>query len=189
MSIYTGPGTIQLDAAARLHCDPTAELYVQTALSLGICPRFCWPERPMSLFCLEKDATARIGSAYICYGADIAVMPAARLVIGDHVWVNNRLRMRCAQSIEIGSNTTIGPDVSIADTDGHDISPSPRPSQASIVIGKRVWICARALLLKGISVGDGAVIAAGAIVTHDVPPATLVAGNPAKVIRRGVKWT
>ena len=57
-----------------------------------------------------------------------------------------------------------------------------------IVIGNHVWIGARAIILKGVIIGDGAIIAAGAVVTHDVPAYTLAGGVPAKVIREGVEW-
>lgn len=56
------------------------------------------------------------------------------------------------------------------------------------MIGDHVWIGARAVVLKGVTIGDGAVIAAGAVVTHDVPAHTLVGGVPAKIIKQNIVW-
>jgi acetyltransferase-like isoleucine patch superfamily enzyme len=55
-------------------------------------------------------------------------------------------------------------------------------------IGDHVWIGARAAVLKGVTIGDGAIVAAGAMVTHDVPARALVAGVPARLVREGVEW-
>lgn len=57
-----------------------------------------------------------------------------------------------------------------------------------VCIGNHVWIGQRAMILKGVSIGDGAIIAAGAVVTRDVPAGCLAAGVPAKVIRKNVEW-
>lgn len=53
---------------------------------------------------------------------------------------------------------------------------------------KKVWICAKATILKGVTIGDGAIVAAGAVVTKDMPAYSLVAGNPARVIKENVIW-
>jgi len=84
--------------------------------------------------------------------------------------------------IRTGSDVSIGPEASIL-TLGHD----PRSSDfalrgGEVVIGDRVWIGYRAIVMPGITIGDGAVIAAGAVVTRDVPPHAIVAGNPAREI-------
>jgi acetyltransferase-like isoleucine patch superfamily enzyme len=68
------------------------------------------------------------------------------------------------------------------DTDQHAL-PGGELVARSVEVGDRVWIGARAIILKGVSVGHDAMIAAGAIVTHDVPPHAVVAGNPARVVR------
>jgi acetyltransferase-like isoleucine patch superfamily enzyme len=77
----------------------------------------------------------------------------------------------------------IGPDVFIRDSDSHLISGSDRSATEPIRIGDRVWIGARAVILKGVTIGDGAIVAAGAVVTRDVEAGTLVAGVPAKYVR------
>lgn len=57
-----------------------------------------------------------------------------------------------------------------------------------ISIGDHVWIGARSTILKGVSIGDGAVVAAGSLVTRDVPPGALVGGSPARMVRPKVEW-
>ena len=75
----------------------------------------------------------------------------------------------------------------IRDNDAHQINDSCQKQH--IIIGNHVWIGMRAIILKGVTVGDGAVIAAGAVVTHDVPANTLVGGVPARVIRENIEWS
>jgi acetyltransferase-like isoleucine patch superfamily enzyme len=85
-------------------------------------------------------------------------------------------------AIRIGDDVSIGPEATIL-TLGHDPqSPDFEDKGGDVLIGNRVWIAYRALILPGITIGEGAVVAAGAVVTKDVPPFTIVAGNPAKKI-------
>ena len=84
--------------------------------------------------------------------------------------------------IRTGSDVSIGPEAAIL-TLGHDPqSPDFADAGGDVVIGDRVWIAYRAIILPGVKIGDGAVIAAGAVVTRDVEPFTIVAGSPAKKI-------
>ena len=85
-------------------------------------------------------------------------------------------------SISTGSDVSIGPEATIL-TLGHDPhSPDFEDRGGDVVIGDRAWIAYRAVILPGITIGEGAIVAAGAIVTKDVPPFTIVAGNPARKI-------
>jgi galactoside O-acetyltransferase len=82
----------------------------------------------------------------------------------------------------------IGYGVHVYDSDFHAVDPRARaraapPRTAAVAIGDGAWIGANAMILKGVEIGAGAVVAAGAIVTRSVPPATLVAGNPARIVR------
>jgi acetyltransferase-like isoleucine patch superfamily enzyme len=87
----------------------------------------------------------------------------------------------CHKRIEIGENCQIAYDTVIMDTDEHPISGGNGPQ--AVLIGNNVWIGTRAIVLKGVTIGDGAVIGAGAIVTRDVPARTVAVGQPARVIR------
>ena len=85
----------------------------------------------------------------------------------------------------IGDGCQIGHNVVFA-TLNHGLSPEDRQNTypAPIVLGRNVWVGSNATILQGVTIGDNAVIAAGAVVTKDVEPATIVGGVPAKVIRR-----
>ena len=106
--------------------------------------------------------------------------------IGPAVYINRFTIIDASESVDIGKAVMIGPSVYITDHDhgmraGVPIQEQPLQS-APVVIGEDAWIGAHAAILKGVTVGPGAVIAAGAVVTKDVPPATIVAGVPAKPI-------
>lgn len=106
---------------------------------------------------------------------------------GKNVFINfNCIILDCAQ-VEIGDNTLIGPHVQIY-TATHPLPPQKRleglESARQIRIGKNVWLGGGCIILPGIWIGDNAVVAAGAVVTKDVAAGTVVAGSPAKVIRR-----
>jgi maltose O-acetyltransferase len=85
-------------------------------------------------------------------------------------------------AISTGSDVSIGPEAAIL-TLGHDPqSPDFADRGGDVVIGDRAWICFRAIILPGVSIGEGAVVAAGAVVTRNVEPYTVVAGSPAKPV-------
>ena len=107
------------------------------------------------------------------------------LRIGRNVFVNHGLTAMDLGGIEIGDDVMIGPHVQLISS-GHPLDPATRRAQittAPIRIGRGAWIAAGAMVLQGVFVGDDAVVAAGAVVTRDVPPRTLVAGVPARPVR------
>jgi acetyltransferase-like isoleucine patch superfamily enzyme len=112
--------------------------------------------------------------------------PGAQIVVGDFTFFNENSSVACHDRVTIGSRCAIGFDVLIMDADGHQLD--NRPSIAPVVIGDNVWIGARSTILKGVTIGDGAVIAACSLVAKDVAPRSLVGGNPARVIREEVDW-
>lgn len=112
---------------------------------------------------------------------------AAILRIGSNVSVGDRTEIHAGKCISIGKNTLISWDCCIMDRDYHAIN-SDKEKMSPVQIGENVLICCRSLILKGVSIGDGAVIAAGSVVTKDVPNNCIVAGNPACVIKHNVVW-
>ena len=102
------------------------------------------------------------------------------LRFGRNVFVNHGCTAMDLGGIDIGDDVMIGPNVQLISS-GHPLDPATRRSgitTAPIRIGRGVWIAAGATILQGVAVGDDAVVAAGAVVTKDVPPRTLVAGVP-----------
>lgn len=112
---------------------------------------------------------------------------ASRIAIGDRVLFSNNVGIFSCLKIEIGAGCLIGDGVIIFDSDFHQIDPLRRRidpiNDAPVVIGENVWIGSRAIVLKGVVIGRDSIVAAGAVVTKSVPPRSIVAGNPAKVIK------
>jgi acetyltransferase-like isoleucine patch superfamily enzyme len=105
------------------------------------------------------------------------------LVLGERVFINTGATVVATHSIEIGDDCLIGDLVAIFDSDHHPIEPSRPTRFAPVRLGTNVWIGRSATILPGVTIGDHAVIAAGAVVTDDVPARTLMAGAPARPIR------
>src|SRR5215472_13671023 len=105
--------------------------------------------------------------------------------VGHNVFVNQNCAFYDLGGLDIADDVMIGPNVSIITT-GHPLEPSQRRSATigkPIVIERNVWIAAGATVIGGVTVGENSVVAAGSVVTKDVPANTLVGGNPARVIR------
>lgn len=104
--------------------------------------------------------------------------------LGKNVFINSCCQFQDQGGIFIGDNCLIGPGTMMA-TLNHGFAPEHRQdmTHAPIVIGKGVWIGAHVTILPGVTVGDNAIIAAGAVVTKDVPADVIVGGVPAKVIK------
>ena len=122
-------------------------------------------------------------------GAKVFEQP--RLVIGDRSHCGANFTVSVGADVIIGNDVLIANRVSIYAYDHHPLDalerrqgkPAPASSSRSVRIGDRAWICAGVFVMKGVTIGEGGVVAAGSVVTSDVPPYTLVAGNPARPIR------
>jgi acetyltransferase-like isoleucine patch superfamily enzyme len=105
--------------------------------------------------------------------------------VGQNVFINQNCTFYDLGGLDIGDDVMIGPNVSLI-TAGHPLAPSQRRAATigkPIVIEKNVWIAAGATIIGGVTVGENSVVAAGSVVTKDVPPNMLAGGNPARVIR------
>jgi acetyltransferase-like isoleucine patch superfamily enzyme len=114
-----------------------------------------------------------------------ALNPESKIKIGVNVGISGATISGI--SISIGNNVLIGSGVLITDSDAHPIHPLLRYDgsyivTAPIIIEDDVFIGARSIILKGVTIGKGSVVGAGSIVSKDVPPMSIVAGNPARVI-------
>jgi acetyltransferase-like isoleucine patch superfamily enzyme len=123
------------------------------------------------------DTFTLIPPFYSAYGLDIR--------IGRRVFINQCCTLYDMGGVDIADHVMIGPNVNIITT-SHPLEPSHRRASIEakpIVIEKNVWIATGATIIGGVIVGENSVVAAGAVVTKNVPPNSLVAGVPAKVIR------
>lgn len=114
----------------------------------------------------------------------------ARIIIEDNVGMNGTSIIARSKTILIGKGTIIAPNVLIMDLDGHPLWPPENrisnpaiENDSDVIIGKNVWIGNRCMILKGVSIGNNSVIAAGSVVTKDIPANVLAGGIPAKIIR------
>lgn len=115
------------------------------------------------------------------------------LIIGANCSIGAYNHITCSNKIVIGDGFLSGKWVTISDNNHGDssfmqlkIRPNARPitSKGPVLIGKNVWIGDKATILSGVTIGDGAVIGANSVVTRNVPPYTIVVGNPAKIIKK-----
>ncbi|MGE3507404.1 MAG: acyltransferase [Vicinamibacterales bacterium] len=121
----------------------------------------------------------------------LKVFPNARLEIGAGTILGYLNVFSVAQSITIGRHCLFAGEIKVIDNNSHSLdfekrranAPLHASEVAPIVIDDDVWIGTNCIILKGVTIGRGAVVAAGSVVTRDVPPFTVVAGNPARVVK------
>jgi len=104
------------------------------------------------------------------------------ITIGEYAHLGDRLEIHCGSKVVLGRSVSISWDVLLMGSDYHPTGGTQEITKP-IIIEDQVWIGARATVLKGVRIGQGAIVAACAVVTKDVAPFTVVAGNPARVIR------
>lgn len=112
--------------------------------------------------------------------------PDAVIRIGRHCAFSNNVSVIAVQSVEIGEDCLIGDFVSIMDSDFHGIAPDQRrtgPVQtAAVKLANNVWLGSRVIVQKGVTVGENSIVAPNAVVTSSIPPNSIAAGIPARVI-------
>jgi len=150
----------------------------------------------------QKDKSKIIlGSNTHILGTLLVFPYGGEIIIGNNCYVGDLSRIWSAEKIEIGNDVLISHNVNIIDTNVHETNVLERTvngreilkhglpkekgnvASASIIIEDNVWINFNSIILKGVRIGKGAIVAAGSVVTKDVPSFTLVGGNPAKVIK------
>ena len=114
------------------------------------------------------------------------------IVIGDHVFIGHCCSLAVSSSLRIGNDCLLAGGVHISDYDGHPVNadrrrandPTPEENIRPVTIGNDVWLGNHAMVLKGVRIGDRSIVGAYAVVTRDVPPDVVVAGNPARIVKR-----
>ena len=137
---------------------------------------------------IDDSAELRInGAVKLFTNTNVHVGKNAILEIGQGTYINEGTKISVKTECTIGKNCAISNDVTILDSDFHQIEGYSQ-SDTGVHIGNHVWICANATILKNVSIGDNCIIGANSVVLHDVPDCCLIVGNPAKIIRRDINW-
>ena len=164
--------------------DKTSKINVKKKLGIGRI--IDYTGKLKTTFILKDNSKLEVnGKFYVYTGCKIVVRENGILILGNGSFINVESKIYCKEKIEIGNNTYIGEEVIIRDTDEHYLSNN---NTKPIKIGNHVWIGMRVIILKGVTIGDNSVIAAGSIVTKDVPSNCLVAGSPARIIKKNIEW-
>lgn len=110
--------------------------------------------------------------------------PPPHIRIGDYVLIMSGVMVNAALAIEIGDDCMLASQVTISDSDWHDHYDRTREPEtnAPVVLERNVWVGLRAIVCKGVRIGENSIIGAGAVVTRDVPANVIAAGNPARVV-------
>lgn len=143
----------------------------------------------------------KIGEHCTFFGTIYALF-GGHVIIGNNTYVGTKTYLMAKERITIGNDCIIANDVIVCDNNNHPIEPEKRlemsrcadylsdekwtwiyADSAPIVVEDNIWIGRRAMIMKGVTIGKGSIVGAGAVVTHDVPEFTVVAGNPAKVVK------
>lgn len=124
----------------------------------------------------------------ISAGVSFVVTATGSITLGNRVYIGKSCVLASAIGITIGDNTMLAEFVSVIDAD-HGVEKNGIPIRDQelkpfpVTIGSDVWVGRGSAILKGISIGDGAIIGANSVVTHDVPPFAIVCGSPARMIK------
>jgi acetyltransferase-like isoleucine patch superfamily enzyme len=136
---------------------------------------------------VRREGELRIGDRLLIdsrnYPSQFSVGSAGRLILGDDVFINQGFDVWAAEEVTIGSRVLIGPHVTIVDDSAHDVAPGQPKRVEPVVIMDDVWLGRRSIVMPGVTVGRFSVVGAGAVVTRDVPPCSVVAGVPARLVQ------
>lgn len=186
-SLYLDPKlSVLVFPKVHLGIAKSGSLQVKNRLNLGS----TWPYLGYSRSQLKIEPNAHFnvtGYFTIKSGFLISVNEGATLTLGSG-YINSNCNIACFNKINIGNDVAIAENVTIRDTDNHYIYRDDYQISKPIIIKDHVWIGMNATILKGVTIGSGTIIAAGSIVTKDVPNNCLVAGIPAKIIKHNVSW-
>lgn len=160
---------------------------VGSGVRMELCPDSVLP--PIFNVDVELGDRVRLSARTTFSGARNAEQKP-RIVIGDDSYIGHRVAIRAGTEVIIGKHVLVASNALISGDPGHPMDPierrtqpAPRETLSRIVIGDDVWLAYNVSILGNVTIGEGAIVAAGSVVTKDVPAHALVAGNPARVIK------
>lgn len=191
---YKEAAFVLLGRHAVVDIHPKAKITLNAPLLVGYTP--IKGSKLETRLWMQEGASLEINSRFgFMYGADVEIFKGASLIIKDDMQSqgsggpNIGFTLICGNHIEIGEECRMGRNVTIRDNNGHHyMSVQGYKESKPVIIGKHVWICEGATIMQGVKIGDGAIIGAHSVVYSNVPPFSLVSGNPAKVVQTNVYW-
>jgi len=185
---------ILISSCTQLSIAKTARIRVANngKLNFGYYPHiFVHPESTRLVMQENSELSVESGSCTVKQGCTIYIGENAKLNLGSNLTLVSNTRIIAYADIHFGKDCIVGWEAQIMSGDGHPVykgGDEPINEPRPIFIGNNVWIGSRATILKGVTIGDGAVVAANSVVTKNVPPGCVVAGNPAKVVGENISW-
>ena len=182
LGVFSG-GVLVLESGCRLIINGSARVEITECLGVGT---NCVKRNGRStILRMDAGSSFKAMHSFISYGADIVLFEGARFEMGRS-FINSDARIRVHESIQIGDECAISHGFVVMDGNAHSLD--GKRTVSSVAIENHVWIGTGVTILPGVRIGEGAVVAAGAVVTRDVPAKCLAAGVPARIIRENVSW-
>lgn len=167
---------------AQIECDKSSQIAIKRLFSFGK-NMFISP----SALIMKENSSLEVDHFVIGSGSNVFIGNGAKLKLGSG-YIDRKAVIYCYQDISIGQDVMIAEDVMIRDSNNHTIAYEGYVKDAPVVICDKVWIGARATILCGVTIGEGSVVAAGSVVTKDVPAHCLVGGVPTKILKTNIEW-
>jgi acetyltransferase-like isoleucine patch superfamily enzyme len=182
--------------SARMNIAPDADVKFGGRFLLGLKPEYEADIAPTSVqpsvLTVRAGATFETkGWAVLSPGAQIIVAPGGRVSLGSGHLSSVGAWIICNHSVTIGDDCGLSWGVLVMDSNFHPIHADGHTLKQDdpITLGNHVYVGARSIILKGTTIGDGSIIAAGSVVTGDIPAGVIAGGIPAKVLRKDASWT
>jgi acetyltransferase-like isoleucine patch superfamily enzyme len=141
------------------------------------------PGHRMRVAVLRRLANFEIG-ARCAFERGVRITSRGQVRIGEHCNINDGVLLDGGGGLVLGDRVNVSPEALLLTTEHDPDSPTFAGRYGEVVVGDRVWISTRALVLPGANIGEGAVVAAGAVVRGEIPAWSIVAGNPARVVKQ-----
>jgi acetyltransferase-like isoleucine patch superfamily enzyme len=179
-------GILYIYKNCHISISPSARVIINGSVKLN-CP---WGkvQKDNMYLTICDGASLTVNGAFCFYsGCNVTVQKRASLSLRNG-YMNSNSKIRCFDTISIGEGAYISEEVILSDSDNHSVLGSHTPINGAINIGDHVWVGMRSMILKGVTVGKGSIIAAASVVVKDVNCNCLVGGVPAKLIRSNCSW-
>jgi acetyltransferase-like isoleucine patch superfamily enzyme len=178
-----------LSGDTKVSLGKNAQVTNMGSFTMGLQPEIFFFSSRRGFLSMSNNSHLTIyGGVRVGRGIRIVVGEHAHMQIGNDVYINSDSSFVCTTEVKIGNGARISWECEICDNDYHRIIRDGSVCANPITIGNNVLIGRRAMIMKGVTIGDGSVVAAGSIVTKDVPEKCLVAGVPARVIKKEIEW-